>query len=88
MVCLITYRGYAKLLTSKLQVTPDVLTADLLSRPDLDSAALLTEPTLRAWGIPYDFLHEDVDVPKISQAFRKAQTLGQPVAVLITKDTT
>jgi sulfopyruvate decarboxylase TPP-binding subunit len=88
LVCLVTYRGYATLAARALHVTPGLLTADLLSRPDLDSTAILTEPTLKAWGIPYDFLHDDVDVPKISQAFRKAQELEQPVAILMTKDTT
>jgi hypothetical protein len=50
--------------------------------------AVLTEPTLRAWSIPYDFLESDADMPKISEAFRKAQALEQPVGVLITGNTT
>lgn len=88
LLCLITYRGYAKLAASGLQVTPEILSSDLLSRADLDSVAILTEPTLKAWGVPYDFLHEDADVSKISEAFRRAHQLEQPVAVLITRDTT
>jgi sulfopyruvate decarboxylase TPP-binding subunit len=88
LVCLITYRGYAKLAASGLQVSPEILDAELLSRPDLDSTAILTETTLKAWGIPFDFLHEDADAPQISEAFRKAQALEQPVVVLMTKDTT
>ncbi len=88
LLCLITYRGYAKWAASGLQATPETLNADLLSDMTYDSTAVLVEPTLKAWGIPYDFLHDDADVPKISQAFRKAQELEQPVAVLITRDTT
>ena len=88
LLCLITYRGFAKLQASGLQVQPEILNADLLSRQDLDSVALLTEPTLKAWGVPYDFPHNDADVPKISEAFRRAQELEQPVAVLLTSDTT
>ncbi|MBM3840934.1 MAG: hypothetical protein FJ398_23865 [Verrucomicrobia bacterium] len=88
LLCLVTYRGYAKLAASGLKVSPKVLSADLLSQAGLDSAAVLTEPTLKAWGVPFDFLHEDSDVPRISEAFRKAQSLGQPVALLITRDTT
>jgi len=88
LLCLITYRGYAKWAASGLSATPETLTAELLSNMEYDSTAILVEPTLKAWGIPYDFLHDDADVPKISQAFRQAQELEQPVAVLITKDTT
>lgn len=87
LLCLITYRGYAKLAASGLMVAPETLDAELLSRSGLDSVAVLTEPTLKAWGVPYDFLHEDADVPRISEAFRKAENLEQPVAVLITRDT-
>lgn len=88
LLCLITYRGFAKLQASGLQIRSDILNADLLSRQDLDSVALLTEPTLKAWNVPFDFVHSDTDVPKISEAFRRAQELEQPVAVLITSDTT
>ncbi|MCS6859764.1 MAG: thiamine pyrophosphate-binding protein [Abditibacteriales bacterium] len=88
LLCLITYRGYAKWAASGLEATPETLNAELLSNMAYDSTAILVEPTLRAWGIPYDFLHDDTDVPKISAAFRKAQELEQPVALLMTKDTT
>ncbi|MBI4658009.1 MAG: hypothetical protein HY735_04020 [Verrucomicrobia bacterium] len=88
LVCLITYRGYAKLQASGISTKAEALNASLLSRLDLDSVALLTEPTLKAWSIPHYFLHEDGDIAQISAAFRKAQELEQPVAVLITRDTT
>jgi deoxyxylulose-5-phosphate synthase len=88
LLCLITYRGYAKWAASGLQATPETLNAEFLSNMEYDSTAVLVEPTLKAWGIPYDFLHDDDDAPKITEAFRKAQELEQPVAMLITKDTT
>ena len=88
LLCLITYRGFAKLRASGLQGRLYILNADLLSRQDLDSVALLTEPTLKAWSVPFDFVHDDTDVRKISEAFRRAQELEQPVAVLIASDTT
>jgi hypothetical protein len=62
------------------------LNADALSCAGMDSAALITEPTLKAWGVPFDFLHEDGDLTKISSAFRQAMAQSQPVAVLITDD--
>ena len=88
LLCLITYRGYAKWAASGLsRQVGKTLNVELISNMEYDSTAVLVEPTLKAWGIPYDFLHDDADVPKITEAFRKAQELEQPVAVLITKDT-
>lgn len=84
VVCLVTYRGYAKLAcwgSPAPEPSPEIL-----SRPDLDSVAVMTEPTLRAWGMPFDFLHTDDDVSKISAAFAQAQQLSAPVAVLVTQD--
>jgi len=85
VVCLVTYRGYAKL--ARLEAPPDP-GPEILSRPDLDSVAVMTEPTLRAWGVPFDFLHTDEDIPKISAAFAQVQKLSAPVAVLVTQDMT
>ena len=81
LVCLITYRGFARMKARILEIAAN---PDALSRADLDSAALITEPTLKAWGLPYVFLHEDGDVPLISDAFRKAEESEQPMAVMIT----
>ena len=83
VVCLVTYRGYAKL--ALLGAPPDP-SPEVLSRPDLDSVAVMTEPTLRAWGLPFDFLHTNEDIAKISTAFAEAQKLSAPVAVLVTQD--
>ena len=85
LVCLVTYRGYGSL--SALGRAPDVIDGEVLSRPDVDSVAVLAEPTLRAWRLPYDFLHRDEDVPKLGEAFRQAALRQQPVAVLITEAT-
>ena len=83
VVCLVTYRGYAKF--ARLEAPPDP-SAEVLSRPDLDSVAVMTEPTLRAWGVPFDFLRTNEDIGKISAAFAQAQQLSAPVAVLVTQD--
>jgi sulfopyruvate decarboxylase subunit alpha len=83
VVCLVTYRGYAKL--ARLGARPDP-GPEILSQPDLDSVAVMTEPTLRAWGVPFDFLHTDEDISKISAAFAQVQKLSAPVAVLVTQD--
>jgi sulfopyruvate decarboxylase TPP-binding subunit len=82
LVCLIGYRGYGKL-SGDRRGAPD---AEALSAARMDSAALITEPTLRAWGVPFTFLHSDADIPGISEAFRKALDCSQPVAVLVTND--
>jgi thiamine pyrophosphate-dependent acetolactate synthase large subunit-like protein len=83
LVCLITYRGYRKLSKDPAENTLDAVN---LSRPQLDSAALITEPTLAAWGMPYDFLHQDRDARIITEAFCKSAERDQPFAVLITAD--
>jgi len=88
LVCLITYRGYASMKSWGQAVNPENLTADLLSQPDLDSTALVTEPTLKAWGLPFDFLHDDDDLPRVSEAFQKAEAESRPIALLITRDLT
>ena len=85
VVCLVTYRGYAKLARWGGPAPPEP-SPEILSRPDLDSVAVMTEPTLRAWGVPFDFLHTDEDISKVSAAFAQAQKLSAPVAVLVTQD--
>jgi sulfopyruvate decarboxylase subunit alpha len=84
LVCLVTYRGYARFAALGPVEASD---GDLLSRPGLDSTAVLTEPTLRAWGVPFDFLHGDQDLPRLAGTFEQARRLEQPVALLITRDT-
>lgn len=88
LVCLITYRGYAKAAAWRLEEGDAELDAEILSRARLDSAALITEPTLKAWGLPFEFLHADADVARISSAFRTAEEHERPFAILITRDLT
>ena len=86
VVCLVTYRGYAKL--ARWGDPPPEPNPEILSRPELDSVAVMTEPTLRAWGMTFDFMHTDDDIGKISAAFAQAQKLSAPIAVLVTQDMT
>jgi len=86
LVCLITYRGYATTGPARAGDCGKAPDAEALSDAHLDSAALITEPTLRAWGLAFDFLHTDEDIPKISEAFRRVEERSLPFAILITND--
>jgi sulfopyruvate decarboxylase TPP-binding subunit len=87
IVCIVTYRGYGRTM-SRFGEIPRALDADLLSRSDVDNCAPITEPTLRAWGLPYEFVHTDEDLPVLEAAFARARELDAPRAVLVTRDTT
>jgi sulfopyruvate decarboxylase subunit alpha len=87
LVCLITYRGYAKMIKNFGQA-PAAPDPDMLSRSEVDSTGPMTEPTLRAWGFGYQFVHGDADLPVIAAAFERARKLEAPLAVMITGDTT
>jgi len=87
LLCLITYRGYSRTMKMRADTVGEP-SLDHYSRADLDSAAIMTEPTLDAWGLPYEFIHSDRDVEKISSAFERAETESRPVALLITEDLT
>jgi sulfopyruvate decarboxylase subunit alpha len=85
LVCLVTYRGHATL--SRVG-HPQPAGGELLAREDVDSVAVLTEPTLRAWGVPYEFLRGDEDVAaRLREAFTRAERLEQPVALLLPEAT-
>jgi sulfopyruvate decarboxylase TPP-binding subunit len=86
LVCLITYRGYAKMAEWRRREPEGKPDARTLSRASLDSAALITEATLEAWGMPYAFFHGDEDRAAIAAAFRSAQEEERPFAVLVTCD--
>lgn len=88
LVCLITYRGYAKMRDWQRGIADATPDAEILSRPYLDSAALITEATLKAWGLPYGFLHGDGDVSVLSSAFSRVEKDQAPFGVLITQDLT
>jgi sulfopyruvate decarboxylase TPP-binding subunit len=87
IVCIITYRGYGKTMRGFGKI-PETVDADLLSRSDVDNCAPITEPTLRAWGLPYEFLHTDEDLPVLEAAFQQVRERDAPRAVLVTRDTT
>jgi len=88
LLCLLTYRGFATLARLPGGVPAAPIDARVLGQPDVDSCAVMFEPTLKAWGIPYDFLNDDGEIAKIKTAFDQAQERQHPVALLITRDTT
>jgi sulfopyruvate decarboxylase subunit alpha len=55
-------------------------------QPMTDSAGIYTEPVLRAWGIPYELVEDDRDLPRIEAAYQRAQRESRPVAVLIGRE--
>lgn len=85
IVCLVTYRGYAKRARLGRDV-PEFPDFELLSRPDIDSVALMTEPTLKAWGLPFSFIHSDADLPQLTGAFAGARETSSPAVVLVTSE--
>ena len=86
LLCLITYRGYAKMPRPVIRAASKLPDADVFSEAAVDSAALITEPTLRAWGLPFEWLHSDADLSNISKAFARARRDSRPVALLVTGD--
>jgi sulfopyruvate decarboxylase subunit alpha len=86
LLCLITYRGHAALSRRPTLRAPCDWDPDDLSRAEIDSAALVTEATLKSWGLPFDLLRSDKDIPKISRAVRQAERQLRPVALLITSE--
>ena len=85
LLCFITYRGYSSGGDRPIDPSPDQWEVSWLSRPDLDSVALLTEPTLRAWGLPFEFLDAEADLDRISSAFRRAELESRPIGLLVTQ---
>ncbi len=84
LLCLIGYRGYAKMKEAHLDPHAGPPTRTTLTQSDVDSVALLTEPTLRAWGIPYHLYGTDHDAPLVAEAWAQAHREGRPVALLLT----
>ena len=87
VVCVVTYRGYAKML-KVLGGAPREVDAAMLRRNDLDSVALMTEPTLAAWGLAFEHLRGEDDLPRVRAAFRRAEQMRSPVALLLACDLT
>lgn len=55
-------------------------------QPITDSAATFTEPVLKAWGLPYQMVETDADVPRISSAFAEAREQGHAACILIGRE--
>jgi len=87
VVCVITYRGYAKM-TKQLGGPPPTVAAPMLRRTDVDSVALMTEPTLAAWGLPFETLTGAADLARLRTAFRRVEETHSPVALLLAGDLT
>ena len=85
VVCVITYRGHAKM-TRVLGGPPKAVDPSLLARNDLDSVALVTEPTLAAWGLACETLGTEADLPRVREAFRRSDEKAEPVGLLLTCD--
>lgn len=84
LLCLVGYRGYAKMIAREIDPHARPPSRDDLTRSDLDSTALLTEPTLRVWGVPYRLYSSDRDAPLVAEAWRQAHREERPVALLLT----
>jgi sulfopyruvate decarboxylase TPP-binding subunit len=84
VLCLVGYRGYAKML--RAGIDPGSVPADHgeLQRHDVDSAAVHLLPTLGAWAIPYVFLDPEREAESIRAAWVRARTEERPVAILLT----
>jgi sulfopyruvate decarboxylase TPP-binding subunit len=82
LLCLIGYRGYAKMVRANLH--PDgPHSLPTLRRLDVDSVALHLEPTLRAWEIPHWKLTPGNERSEVEAAWSHANDYERPVALLI-----
>ena len=79
LLCLVTYRGYAKLPSEEGDPR------DVMTRANVDSVAIVTEPTLDAWRVPYELYRSDKDLPRIARAAARAQAESRPGALLVTR---
>lgn len=85
VVCIVTYRGYGKMM-KVLGGPPRSVEPAMLRRTDVDSVALMTEPTLAAWGLPFEHLTGPADLPRLRAAFRRCEQEHSPVALLLACD--
>ncbi len=86
LLCLIGYRGWAKMRAQQVPSEMESLTSCNMVRNDLDSAALVTEPTLSAWSVPYGFYKSDADLPGVAEAWDRARIESRPVALLLLRE--
>lgn len=87
LLCLVTFRGYAKIEKNN-ESFYEKEKSHLYSQPGLDSVALFTKPTLKAWGLPFDFLNREQDTKKIRSSIELSKELSSPVVLLVTQDMT
>jgi sulfopyruvate decarboxylase TPP-binding subunit len=80
---LVTCRGYPKARSAGVDPGAGIGDGSILVRNDLDSVAHMTEPTLRAWGIPFQYLRDPGDLSALDQVFTRALEDGRPVALLL-----
>lgn len=84
LVCLVGYRGFARMRHAGLEGLGPPWEPATLRRPDVDSVALHLEPTLEAWGIPFRRLEGPDPGDAILAAWRDARDAEHPVALLLT----
>ena len=51
-----------------------------------DSAAVFLEPILNAWGIGYQIVADDEDLPRVSEEYKKAWDNMEPRAILVGRE--
>lgn len=84
LLCLIGYRGHTSLERGSRRDVPAPDRAALV-QAELDSVAVLTEPTLRAWGVPFERLGDDMP-QRLEAAWQRAWREQRPVAVLLDRE--
>jgi hypothetical protein len=88
VLCMIGYRGWAKMRRAGLEPDGGPWSPPTLRRPDVDSAALYLEPTLRAWGLPYEVLEGPDPREQFRTAWRRAVEDEHPRMLLLTQGLT
>lgn len=83
LLLLVTCRGYGKARSRGLEPGGSAPDRDVLVTAGVDSVALMTEETLRAWGVPHEFLRDTVDLSAVRRAWNRAGEEERPVAVLL-----
>jgi len=87
LLCLVGYRGHAKMVRAGIDPFQRPDSIDTLRRPDVDSAALYTEPTMDAWGVPHSILEPGREGEMVTAAWNRARSEERPVALLLTHPT-
>ncbi len=85
LLCMIGYRGWAKMGRAGLEPGGGPWSPSTLRRPDIDSAALYLEPTLQAWGLPYEVIEGPDPGEQLRTAWRRAVAEEHPRMLLLTQ---